>query len=215
MLIQCLGHAKFLLQTDAGQNIVTDPFDPSTGYPVGRQAADLVLVSHQHHDHNAVGTLTGNPAVIDQAGSFDALPGVRVTAVEAYHDDAKGVLRGKTLLFVLEADGVRVAHLGDLGHIPEEDTVRALGRIDVLLIPVGGHFTIDAAQALKVCELLHPAVVVPMHYRTAYNSSWPIAPADDFLSIFPARAEHLRILRVTGEDLACQPALAVLEPVFG
>ena len=215
MLIKSLGHAKFLLETEAGARIVTDPFDASTGYPITPVKADLALVSHHHHDHDAVDTLDGQPQVIDTAGVSEPLPGVRVTAVEACHDDQGGALRGKTLLFLIEAEGLRIVHLGDLGHLLTPDQVKTLQSPDVLLVPVGGHFTIDAPTALKVCEQLHPRTVVPMHYRTEYNAGWPIQPLSAFLDLYPARAETLQLLRVTEADVACQPKLAVLERTDG
>ncbi len=215
MLIKNLGHAKYLIETAAGARIVTDPFDASTGYPVVPVTADLVLVSHQHHDHNAVNTIDGDPQVIDRAGVFEPLPGVRVTAIEAFHDSQGGALRGKTLLFLIEAEGLRIAHLGDLGHKLTQEQTAALKNPDVLLIPVGGHFTIDAATAVEVCDQLQPRTVIPMHYRTEYNADWPIQPVDAFLELYPARAETVKLLRVTEEDTACQPKLAVLERVDG
>lgn len=212
MIITCLAHAKFLMTLEDGTRVVTDPYDASTGYPVAPMAADLVLVSHQHHDHNAVDTLRDYTLLVDHSGDYTLSTGVTVRAVPAWHDSQGGALRGQTLLFVLEAEGLRVAHLGDLGHVLTNEQVAALGRVDVLLLPVGGHFTIDAAQAKQVCEQLHPRVIVPMHYRTAVTASWPIAPVDDFISAMSMEAETLDLLRVTAGDLSCQPHLAILRP---
>lgn len=210
MLITCLGHAKFLLELDGGMRIVTDPFDPSTGYPIKPLDVDAVLVSHKHHDHSAVETLHSYTSLVDTAGQYTLSPDVKVTAIEACHDDAQGATRGKTLLFVVEAEGLRVAHLGDLGHLPTAEQISQLGAIDVLMLPVGGYFTIDAAQAKEVCRLLNPKVILPMHYKTEYNAGWPIAPVDDFLAAMDEKHETLDLLRVTRGDLMCQPHLAVL-----
>ena len=117
MIISCMGHAKFVIELDNGLRIVTDPYDASCGYPVTANPADVVLVSHQHHDHNAVETIPGHPRVIDRAGDFDLGGGAAVRAIEAYHDEQQGKLRGKTLLFCLKAEGLTVMHLGDLGHM--------------------------------------------------------------------------------------------------
>ena len=212
MIIRCIAHAKFLLALETGYRIVTDPYDPSTGYPVSSLRADAVIVSHGHHDHSAVETVQGWTKAVREAGVHTLAPDVKVSCFKTFHDDTRGDQRGENLVSVVEAEGLRVAHLGDLGHLPDENLCRELGHIDVMMIPVGGHFTIDAAQAVKVCEMLKPRVVIPMHYRTAYNAGWPIAPVKDFLALMPGDAEELDLLRVTREDLECQPKLAVLRP---
>ena len=212
MLIQHIGHAEFLITLESGFRIVTDPYDASTGYPVRKIEADGVLVSHHHHDHDAVENVSGQPQIIDYAGVHTFAPGIQVTALTADHDDAGGSKRGKTLLFLLEAEGLRVAHLGDLGCLLDADQLEALGAVDILMIPVGGYFTIDAAQALEVVRQLNPRVVIPMHYRTEYNADWPIGPVENFTALFPA--DQVRtgspVLRIARGDLACQPAVAVL-----
>lgn len=210
MIFTNLGHAKFLIELDNGHRIVTDPFDHGTGYPVGHAACDTVLVSHHHHDHDAVETVHGYTQVLDQPGEYTLCTGVKATGVASFHDDAQGAKRGKNTIFLLQAEGLRVVHLGDLGHPLTDEQVEALAPVDVLMVPVGGFFTIDAAQAKEVCRLLNPRVIVPMHYRTEVNASWPIAPVDDFLALMPEKAEYVELLRVTAGDLACQPKLAVL-----
>lgn len=213
MIISCIGHAEFLIELENGMRIVTDPYDASCGYPVLTLAADAALVSHGHHDHNAVGSLTGLQTVIDRAGTYDLGDGVRVTAVEADHDEAGGAKRGKTLLFCLEAEGLRVMHLGDLGHVPTQAQLDALGKADVLMIPVGGFYTIDAPTAAKVAGLLGARVVLPMHYRTAANADWPIEGVEAYTGLCAEPVEFLTVLRVAKGDLSCQPASAVLKPV--
>ena len=213
MIISCIGHAEFLIELENGMRIVTDPYDAGCGYPVLPLAADAALVSHGHHDHNAIGSLTGLQQVIDRAGTYDLGDGVRVTAVEADHDDEGGARRGKTLLFCLEAEGLRVMHLGDLGHVPTQAQLDALGKADVLMIPVGGFYTIDAPTATKVAGLLGARVVLPMHYRTSANADWPIAGVEAYNSLCNEAVEFLTVLRVTAGDLSCQPTSAVLKPV--
>lgn len=135
MIVTCLGHAKFLLELDNGLRIVTDPYDDQSGYPVTPVNADVVLVSHGHHDHNAVETIGGNPRILREAGVTTLAPDVRVTALSAYHDNVHGAKRGSTLLFLLEAEGLRVAHLGDLGHTLTDAQRRTLTPVDLLMIP--------------------------------------------------------------------------------
>ena len=194
MIISCMGHAKFVIELDNGLRIVTDPYDASCGYPVTANPADVVLVSHQHHDHNAVETIPGNPRVIDRAGDFDLGGGAAVRAIEAYHDEQQGKLRGKTLLFCLKAEGLTVMHLGDLGHMLTTEQRLLLGSADIVMLPVGGYYTMDAPMAKQVADVLHARVILPMHYKTEANASWPIAPVTDFLRLYPEKAEELPLL---------------------
>ncbi len=212
MIIRCIGHAQFLIELESGLRIVTDPYDDTCGYPVLQTAADVALVSHGHHDHNAVHTLKGKPRVISAVGTYDLADGVRVTAITADHDDANGTKRGKTLLFDLFAEGMHIAHLGDLGHLPTTPQCQMMGHPDVLMIPVGGFYTIDAKAAKQTAEMLHARVVLPMHYRTRANADWPIAPVADFTALYGMPAEEIDLLRVTAGDLDCQPHVAVLLP---
>lgn len=210
MILSCIGHAKFLVELDNGLRILTDPYDPSCGYPVTPVAADVVLVSHGHHDHSAVETVPGNPTVIREAGTYSLSPDVTVTAIEACHDDMGGAQRGKNLLFLIQAEGLRVAHLGDLGHLPTEEQVQALAPLDAVMIPVGGHFTIGPETAKQAAEMLRAKIILPMHYSTGATEGWPIGPVSAFTDLFEEQAEELDLLRLTAGDMPCQPRLAVL-----
>ena len=211
MLIQHIGHAEFLIETESGLRIVTDPYGEGCGYPVRKLKADTALVSHGHYDHNAVDTLEGLKNIIDQAGVYTPAPGVRVTALKSFHDNTRGSRRGETLLFLMEAEDLRIVHLGDLGCIPEEEQIRQLERPDVLMIPVGGFYTIDGKTARAIAEKLQPRVTLPMHYKTAYNADWPISGPEDYLEGIPENRirRDIEALRITAKDLKCQPAVAL------
>ena len=211
MIIECIAHGEFLIELADGYRIVTDPYNAETGYPVHEIRADAVLVSHGHGDHSAVENVKGWTVKIDKSGSYTLSPGVTVEAIPCFHDDAQGAKRGSNLIFVLKAEGLTVAHLGDLGHLPDADLAARIGPVDILMIPVGGFFTIDADTAVDVVRLLKARVILPMHYRTEANAGWPIASVDDFIGAMGVKAETLRLLRVTAEDLGLQPRLAVLE----
>ena len=212
MLIRHIGHAEFYLMTESGYRIVTDPYDESCGYPVEKIAADAVLVSHHHHDHDAVENVTGYPQIIDSAGTYTLAGDVRVTALDAFHDDAQGSKRGKTLLFLIETEGLKVAHLGDLGDSLTAEQSRALKNVDLLMIPVGGFFTIDAKKARDIAESLAAKIILPMHYKTRYNEGWPIEGPEAFTGLYAP--EEIRTdgnaLRVTREDLNCHPHVILL-----
>ncbi|MBQ8160571.1 MAG: MBL fold metallo-hydrolase [Clostridia bacterium] len=214
MIIRHLGHSKFLIRLESGYRVLTDPFDATTGYPVPKVQADTVLVSHHHHDHDAVDTVEITSGVVDTAGTREIAPGVRVISLPSFHDDAEGSKRGANLIHILEAEGLRVVHLGDLGHLPDEKLTQAIGQADILMVPVGGFFTIDALQAREICTMLKARVIIPMHYRTQYNASWPITELDGFLTLFPDGGEEVDLLRVTREDLSCQMHVAVIRDTF-
>lgn len=211
MLIQHIGHAEFLIELESGYRIVTDPYDAGTGYPVKKVKADAALVSHHHHDHDAVENLEGSFRVLDQAGVTTLDEGVRVTALASWHDDAEGSKRGSNLLFLLEAEGLRVVHLGDLGCGLTDEQALILNRPDILMIPVGGYYTIDGKQAAETARQLQAGTVLPMHYRTEYNRDWPISGPEAFLEAYAAEdvIRNCEALRVTKADLACQPKVVL------
>ena len=211
MLFRHIGHAEFLIETESGVRIVTDPYDASCGYPLQKVTTDIALVSHHHHDHDAVENLKGEPRIIGAAGEYTPEPDVKVTAVRGFHDDAGGSKRGETLLFLIEAEGLRIVHLGDLGCALSPEQAGILKNPDVLMIPVGGFFTIDAKQAKETAEQLGARIILPMHYKTEYNRDWPISGPEAFLDRYsPADiCRDAEALRVTEEDLECQPKVVV------
>ena len=213
MLIRHIGHAEFLVETESGIRIVTDPYGEGCGYPVKKMKADAALVSHGHHDHNAVDTLEDLKTVIDREGIYTPASGIRVTALKSFHDDVHGSKRGETLLFLIEAEGLRIVHLGDLGCIPEEEQIRQLSRPDVLMIPAGGFYTIDGKTAHILAEKLQARVILPMHYKTIWNADWPIQGPEDFLEGIPEKEirRDIEVLRITDRDLECQPKVVLFK----
>ena len=185
MKITYLGHATFLLET--GQtSILIDPFDEKVGYPMPKVSPAVVLISHEHGDHNHVAMAAGQPKTIRGLADGqwrsvkEVVDGVTISSVPTYHDGSQGKERGRNTVFIVESEGLRVVHLGDLGHPLDDEAVKAIGRPDVLMIPVGGHYTIDAKQAHDVVARLRPGVIIPMHYKTEVNAGWPIAAIDAF-----------------------------------
>ena len=212
MLITYQGHSQFLLQSADGFRVLTDPYDESANFPVNPITADAVTVSHGHKDHNYVAKVTGDPVIASTEGTHMLSSTVRASARSAFHDMSGGTKRGSSLLFRIEMDGLVISHLGDLGHIPDTGQLLYLKGTDILLIPVGGFYTVDAAQAVQIVRALRPRIVIPMHFRTGDHGLKPIAPVDDFLKkMAPAEASVQPLLRVTREDLSQQPHLVVLE----
>ena len=207
MIIRHTGHAEFYIETESGYRIVTDPYDGSCGYPMRETEADAVLVSHGHHDHNHVAKINGAPTVIDRAGRFTPCTGISITAVRGFHDDVNGTKRGETLLFLIETENLRLVHLGDLGCMLNDEQKSVLQHPDILMIPVGGFYTIDGKQARETADMLQARTVLPMHYKTKYNADWPITGPEVFLDGSAGRniLEDAEILRVTAGDMECQP----------
>ncbi|RLF19322.1 MAG: MBL fold metallo-hydrolase [Thermoprotei archaeon] len=165
--IRWLGHACFAVEGE-GLIVVTDPHD---GRALGLRApdvkADIVLVSHPHYDHADGIDLVSKPdtKVYESFEGRDEYKGVKIVGVRAYHDKSYGEIRGENYIYVFELEGIRFCHLGDLGHVLEKEQLDSIGKVDVLFIPVGGVFTIDAEEAKEVVEQLKPRLVIPMHYK--------------------------------------------------
>ena len=179
MKIKWLGHACFTITSEAGIKIIADPYVTGGSIKYGEitESADIVTVSHDHFDHNNVAVVRGKPEVVRETAK---VKGIEFKGIPSYHDEAGGNQRGNNIIFCFEVDRIRVCHLGDLGHRLSDKQVTELDRIDILLIPVGGYYTIDAKVATQVCNQLKPEVIIPMHFRTN-RCDLPIAAVEEFL----------------------------------
>jgi L-ascorbate metabolism protein UlaG (beta-lactamase superfamily) len=218
MKIQFLGHSSFLIVTNAGTRIVTDPFDPADhvgrlDYKPFNEPADIVTVSHGHADHGKPEVVKGSPIIIRGDGRFAARE-VEFLGVATHHDDSNGAQRGRNTVYVINVDGLRVAHAGDLGHVLTADQAAEIGRVDVALVPVGGYFTIDGAKAIRVAEQIGAKIVIPMHFRNR-QCSMPLADVEEFLRDKPnVLRQGSSVLEVSAEALPDQPQIVVLEPAL-
>ena len=211
MLIYHHAHSEFLLETAQGYRILTDPFDAHVGYPMRQVRCDAITVSHGHGDHSYIQKAPGAQVIADHAGPITLASEITATGIPCWHDDAQGAKRGANLIFLLEADGLRVAHFGDLGEW-DEALAAQLQNIDIALVPVGGFYTMDAGRAAALMARIRPRVIIPMHYKTSANADWPIAALDDCLSAFHAEnAPRMPLLRVTKQDLSEHPPVIVLQ----
>lgn len=200
MKLRFNGHACFTIVLDNGFTFVTDPFDASVGYARPTDHADVVTISHAHHDHNDPSSLTGPKQLLTTEGVW-SLGGARVEAISSFHDDVKGAKRGTNLLFKLQADGETIVHLGDLGHMPDARQLAFLSGASLMLIPIGGFYTIDTEQALAIIRETAPKAVVPMHYKTP-AIDFPISDETAFAKATSARRAHARELTLPVPDFA-------------
>lgn len=213
MKIKFLGHAAFLITSNEGVRIITDPYKPGCygggiKYDPITEEADIVTISHEHDDHNET-KIKGQPVFIRETERKE-IKGIVINGVEVFHDKSSGKERGKDIIFNMLIDGLNVVHMGDVGHIISKSDVEKLGNVDVLLIPVGGYFTIDANDADNIIELLKPKVVIPMHFKTS-KCEFPIAPVEDFIRNKEVKKVDGE-LEVKKESLPSNSVIYVLTP---
>ena len=185
------------MQTKIGSDnitLTTDPFNEKTGLKQPNFETDIITVSHDHYDHNNTKSLRGDKFIIDSAGEYD-VKGILIYGVESYHDEVEGKERGKNIIFRIEMDNISITHLGDLGHKLNSKQLEILTGTDILLIPVGGKYTLDAKKAVEVTSQIEPRIVIPMHYKTP-NLTLDIDGVDKFIKeigIKPTEEEKLKI----------------------
>ncbi|MDY5219776.1 MAG: MBL fold metallo-hydrolase [Eubacteriales bacterium] len=207
MKLKYYGHACFSLSYEGGPTLVIDPFDETVTYPPCDEICDAALLSHDHFDHNHVQTLRGDFVTIRSAGAYD-VQGVRITAVDSFHDKKGGALRGKNLILRIEGGGLTIVHLGDLGHMPDEKQLEAMSGADIMLVPIGGTYTIDTPEAEEVIRLARPKHAVAMHYRTPdydFNTSTCEAFERDMRAVRMPRE-----IEITPENLVSLPEFLLM-----
>ena len=165
MKIKWLGHSCFLITGENGVRILTDPFDETVGYQLPAVEADIGTSSHDHFDHNHIGVVKGDFVHLNKPGPYRERD-IEIRGIGSYHDYQGGQKRGDNIIFTFRLEGISVCHLGDLGHLLEDEQIRAIGPVDILLVPVGGTYTIDYRQAVDLIGQLEPKLVIPMHYKT-------------------------------------------------
>lgn len=203
MEIFYLGHSSFKIKTKTA-TVITDPFDPQvTGLKYSGVEGDIVTVSHAHHDHNAVDKVAGVKKVFEGPGEYEAM-GVSIIGYPSFHDAKQGTERGKNTIYVIEADGLRLAHLGDLGHTLSDDLINEIGSIDVLMIPVGGKFTIGPKEAVEIVGKIDPYFIIPMHYAVpGLNPQMftGLEPVETFIKEIGMTVENLPKFSLKREDI--------------
>ncbi len=199
MIFTYLGHSCFKLK---GKNtiVVTDPYDRETfGKAMSKTKADIVTVSHSHHDHCFLDRVVNSPFVVQGSGEYE-IKGVSIWGIPSFHDKKAGSQRGKNTIYIYHVDNLRLCHLGDLGHKLDDNQIERIGELDILMIPVGGVYTINAEEAAQVVSQLEPKIVIPMHYK-ADGLAFELESLDEFLEemnekgIKPVRS--LKIVKAT------------------
>jgi L-ascorbate metabolism protein UlaG (beta-lactamase superfamily) len=203
MDITYLGHSSFKIKTKTA-TVITDPFDPQmTGLKFAPTEGEIITVSHAHRDHNSTDKISGVKKVVDGPGEYE-ISGVSIIGYPSFHDKEQGAKRGKNTIFVIEAEGLRLVHLGDLGHAITEDMINEIGDVDVLMIPVGGEFTIGPKEASEIVSKIEPFFVIPMHYmQEGLNKEnfVKLEPVDSFLKESGLPTERLPKFSLKKEDI--------------
>ena len=217
MEIQYFGHSAFKLKGKAGI-VVCDPFDSTVGIPFPSVSADVVTTSHDHFDHNAITRVKPTsrrekPFIIAAPGEYE-VGGISIFGVPTFHDDTKGTERGKNTVFTIVLDHLRICHLGDLGHTLSDQDISQIGTVDILLVPVGGKFTITPAQAVEVISSIEPSYVIPMHYKTDLHNQevfQELNTVDDFLKEYGVTKKAVATLNIEAGKLPEETEVVVLE----
>ena len=202
MIITWQGHSCFKIQDKIGPDgvtLVTDPFNKETGLKVPNFEADIVTVSHNHADHNNVAALRGNPFIIDCAGEYD-FKGILVEGIDSFHDGVQGKDKGANTIYRIEVEDISIVHLGDLGDVLDNAQLEKLAGTDILLIPVGGKYTLDAKKAVEVISQIEPRIVIPMHYQTD-GLKYDLDPVEKFVKEIGVAPSYEEKLKISKKDL--------------
>ncbi|MFZ5366265.1 MAG: MBL fold metallo-hydrolase [Patescibacteria group bacterium] len=213
MEISYLGHSSFKIRGKT-TTLVTDPYSSEmTGLKFPKVEADILTISHEHEDHNKKELVLGSPFVISGPGEYE-VKNVSIFGISSFHDSKEGSERGQNTIYLIEIDGIRICHLGDLGHKLSDLALQELNGVDILFVPVGGIFTLGPRQGAEVISQLEPKIVIPMHYNfPGLNPSvfGKTQTLDDFLHEMGEKAQVLPKLTVTGDKLPEEMQIIVLE----
>lgn len=215
MKIKWYGHAAFQITTEKGTRIIIDPYESGSfsgalSYGKIEDKADIVITSHDHADHNYIKDIPGKYNHVNKAGAYE-IKDVKIKAIPSFHDSIGGKKGGNNLILAITADGLNLVHMGDIGHSLDAELLKKIGKVDILLLPVGGFFTVDAAMAQKIMNDIKPSITVPMHYKTE-KCNFPITPVEDFTK----NQSNVRVLKesdiiIKKDTLPKEPEIIVLQ----
>ena len=217
MKIQWIGHACFCITSQTGLKVITDPYEPgfrnTIQYGPVNESADIVTVSHDHGDHNHLPSVHGKPVVVKGSGTM-SIKGIEFKGIAVYHDRVKGAERGPNTMFVFQLDGIRLAHLGDLGHPLSLGQLAELAGTEILFAPTGGPAaTLELQEVINLWESLKPRIVIPMHFKTA-KCTFPKYGAEDVVRLVPdAKRTGASELSMTEEGLPHSNQILIVDPL--
>lgn len=212
MIIEWLGHSCFKIVSDIGVVVVFDPFDPNyTGLDCKKINADVISISHGHGDHSALHQVEGYSLVVSKHGTYE-YKNIKIQTIKSFHDNKKGALRGENLISILYVDSLKICHFGDMGENLTKDQIEKIGKVDIILIPIGGIYTIDAKQAKEFLNILKPQITIPMHYNIK-DLKFELGYLSTFLEMFDAKDIKImkeNSIKISKEDLKNHPKILVL-----
>ncbi|UOK59076.1 MBL fold metallo-hydrolase [Metabacillus hrfriensis] len=203
MKIKWFGHSAFLLTSEGGTRILIDPYFRFIRYRMPIVESDIVAVTHNHFDHSRIQAATGDYLLVNEPKEYIG-DDVRISGFKTFHDKVNGEKRGLNILYRFQMDGLTICHCGDLGHLISDEQVNEIGKVDILIIPVGGTFTINALEATQVMRQLKPTITIPMHYRTKALSvvGLMFSKVDKFLQLSGQRTTEVKTLDISKENLS-------------
>lgn len=212
MKIKWFGQSCFMITSENETKVVTDPYVNMLGYKLPNVEANIVTTSHNHKDHNNINAIKGSFEHIHGPGIFQK-DGIKIKGVETFHDNVSGAKRGKNTVYNFNIDGINVCHCGDLGHTLNSKQIEEIGNVDILLLPIGGLFTINAANALQVAKQLRPIIIIPMHYRTKALGllGYAFCSVDKFVSISGMAAKEYKELELNKSNIKDYSSIAILK----
>lgn len=209
MEISHIGHSCFKV-VGKSLTVVIDPYNPKLGLKMPKLDADVLILTHDHFDHNYKEAIKGDYLLLDSPGEYEVRESF-FQGITSFHDDKEGKEWGTNTIFTMDIDGIHVCHLGDLGTELSNEQLEAMNGVDILMVPVGGTYTIDAKTAVKVINDVSPKIVIPMHYKTAGSTKDDIASLDKFLSEIGEEPDTLEKLKIMKKDLPEEMKIVVLK----
>ena len=212
MKIKWFGQACFMITSENGTKVLTDPFNKMLGYKLPKIEANIVSTSHNHSDHNNIKAIKGSFDHINEIGVFSK-DGIDIKGVATFHDKASGAKRGKNRVYNFKIDEINVCHCGDLGHTLSSKQIEEIGSVDILLLPIGGLATINAFDAAQVMKQLNPAIIIPMHYRTKALGllGYVFGSVDKFISVSGLKAKEYEKLELNKTNMKDYSGIVVLK----
>jgi len=212
MIIKWFGQSCFMITSENGTKVLTDPFHKMLGYKLPEIEANIVSTSHNHSDHNNINAIKGNFKHINELGIF-LKDGIEIKGVDTFHDKVSGSRRGKSTIYNFKIDGINICHCGDLGHVLNLKQIEEIGSVDILLLPIGGLATINAFDAAQVMKQLNPAIIIPMHYRTKALGllGYVFGSVDKFISVSGLKAKEYEKLELNKTNMKDYSGIVVLK----